>query len=257
LRVMVRPAIRRQFYARYSFSAAISWPIPSHKESLVAVAEENGLRSFADGVPLETIKRSFDCGFQSLPDRWRFLEATGSRGRRAIRGKAYAINLGLLFVITADAFLRSRCAIGRPYERGRRTRLPFRAFDPVVIGSPVARVFRANSAATSAIEAVPPSLWPRNARFQSNVDTPFAGLISRTANLGSVKLVAPGGRRIAEGITIISGSSDLHLGGKRGNSCTFATHGTFFINLLFGTVEIKAKTLIPSCLLCRRGCFLS
>ena len=90
--------------------------------------------------------------------------------------------------------------------------------------------------------------WPqRTPDFDPNVDTIGVVSIQDGPTIGSGEIIAPevkavGGR---DHNYFQDPEAFLELGGHRGKQLQVLTDGTFFINRWFGTVEIKAKTLIP------------
>src|SRR6476469_6158764 len=228
------------------------WQYRIHKEPLVVVAEGKMAYVYArDGVPLEpiqTLGRTVDSNH--FQDAIRFLEAQGQRGRQRgiLREGVYAINLALFVVITEERVFSGpvRESADR-YESWKAQLASLRAFDPVVIGSGQSR-FTAHLADTSASEAgSPPSLAAASPDFNPNVDTIGVVSIQDGPTIGSGEIIAPevkatGGR---DHNYFQDPEAFLALGGKRGKQLQVLTDGTFFINRWFGTVEIKAKTLIP------------
>jgi uncharacterized membrane protein YqiK len=228
------------------------WQYRIHKEPLVVVAEGKMAYVYArDGVPLEpvqTLGRTVDSNH--FQDAVRFLEAQGQRGRQRgiLREGVYAINLALFVVITEERVFSGpvRESADR-YESWKAQLASLRAFDPVVIGAGQSR-FTAHLADTSASEAgSPPSLAAASPDFNPNIDTIGVVSIQDGPTIGSGEIIAPevkatGGR---DHNYFQDPEAFLALGGKRGKQLQVLTDGTFFINRWFGTVEIKAKTLIP------------
>ncbi|TMP95352.1 MAG: hypothetical protein E6L08_01885, partial [Verrucomicrobia bacterium] len=215
------------------------WQYRIHKEPLVVVAEGKMAYVYArDGVPLEpiqTLGRTVDSNH--FQDALRFLEAHGQRDRQRgiLREGVYAINLALFVVITEERVFSGpvRESADR-YESWKAQLGSMRAFDPVVIGTGVGGQghFRAGLTETSASEAgSKPSLAAATPDFNPNVDTIGVVSIQDGPTIGSGEIIAPEARAIA--------------GKDRGEQLQVLTDGTFFINRWFGTVEIKAKTLIP------------
>jgi uncharacterized membrane protein YqiK len=228
------------------------WQYRIHKEPLVVVGEGKMAYVYArDGVPLEpiqTLGRTVDSNH--FQDAVRFLEAQGQRGRQRgiLREGVYAINLALFVVITEERVFSGPVKESADrYESWKAQLASLRAFDPVVIGAGQSR-FHANLADTSASEAgSPPSLAAASPDFNPNIDTIGVVSIQDGPTIGSGEIIAPE-------VKAISGTDHnyfqdpeafLALGGKRGKQLQVLTDGTFFINRWFGTVEIKAKTLIP------------
>src|SRR5436190_2171746 len=231
------------------------WQYRIHKEPLVVVAEGKMAYVYArDGVPLEpiqTLGRTVDSNH--FQDAFRFLEAHGQRGRQRgiLREGVYAINLALFVVITEERVFSGpvRESADR-YESWKAQLASIRAFDPVLIGSGAGgqRHFRANIADTSASEAgSAPSLVDKMPEFNPNVDTIGVISIQDGPTIGSGEIIAPEVKAIAgkDHNYFQDPEAFLQLGGKRGKQLQVLTDGTFFINRWFGTVEIKAKTLIP------------
>src|SRR5437773_1373894 len=229
------------------------WQYRIHKEPLVVVAEGKMAYVYArDGVPLEpiqTLGRTVDSNhFQNA---FRFLEAQGQRGRQRgiLREGVYAINLALFVVITEERVFSGpvRESADR-YESWKAQLASLRAFDPVVIGSGGRRHFQANIGDTSASEAgAPPSLVDKIPEFNPNVDTIGVVSIQDGPTIGSGEIIAPEIKAAdsKDHNYFQDPEAFLQLGGKRGKQLQVLTDGTFFINRWFGTVEIKAKTLIP------------
>jgi len=228
------------------------WQYRIHKEPLVVVAEGKMAYVYArDGVPLEpvqTLGRTVDSNH--FQDAMRFLEAQGQRGRQRgiLREGVYAINLALFVVITEERVFSGpvRESADR-YESWKAQLASLRAFDPVVIGSGQTR-FTAHLADTSASEAgSPPSLAAASPDFNPNIDTIGVVSIQDGPTIGSGEIIAPEVKATAgkDHNYFQDPEAFLALGGKRGKQLQVLTDGTFFINRWFGTVEIKAKTLIP------------
>jgi len=231
------------------------WQYRIHKEPLVVVAEGKMAYIYArDGVPLEpvqTLGRNVDSNH--FQDALRFLEAQGQRGRQRgiLREGVYAINLGLFVVITEDRVFSGpvREAIDR-YASWKAQLASMRAFDPVVIGTGAGGQsrFRAGIADSSASEAGAPSaLGEERPEFDPNVDTIGVVSIQDGPTIGSGEIIAPEVKAVAgrDHNYFQDPEMFLELGGRRGKQLQVLTDGTFFINRWFGTVEIKAKTLIP------------
>jgi uncharacterized membrane protein YqiK len=228
------------------------WQYRIHKEPLVVVAEGKMAYVYArDGVPLEpvqTLGRTVDSNH--FQDALRFLEAQGQRGRQRgiLREGVYAINLALFVVITEERVFSGPVKESADrYESWKAQLASLRAFDPVVIGAGQSR-FIAHLADTSASEAgSPPSLAAASPDFNPSTDTIGVVSIQDGPTIGSGEIIAPevkaaGGR---DHNYFQDPEAFLALGGKRGKQLQVLTDGTFFINRWFGTVEIKAKTLIP------------
>jgi uncharacterized membrane protein YqiK len=229
------------------------WQYRIHKEPLVSVAEGKMAYVYArDGVPLEpiqTLGRNVDSNH--FHDAIAFLEAGGQRGwqRGVLREGVYAINLALFVVITEERVFSGpvRESADR-YELWKAQLLGLRAFDPVVIGSGVQRHLQAHIGDTSASEAgAPPSLVDKMPEFNPNVDTIGVVSIQDGPTIGSGEIIAPEVKAVngRDHNYFQDPEAFLQLGGKRGKQLQVLTDGTFFINRWFGTVEIKAKTLIP------------
>src|SRR5256714_3855353 len=228
------------------------WQYRIHKEPLVSVAEGKMAYVYArDGVPLEpvqTLGRTVDSNH--FQDALRFLEAQGQRGRQRgiLREGVYAINLALFVVITEDRVFSGPVKESADrYESWKAQLASLRAFDPVVIGAGQSR-FTAHLGDMSASEAgSPPSLAAASPDFNPSTDTIGVVSIQDGPTIGSGEIIAPevkatGGR---DHNYFQDPEAFLQLGGKRGKQLQVLTDGTFFINRWFGTVEIKAKTLIP------------
>ncbi|HZE57299.1 MAG TPA: SPFH domain-containing protein [Chthoniobacterales bacterium] len=228
------------------------WQYRIHKETLVVVAEGKMAYVYArDGVPLEpvqTLGRTVDSNH--FQDASRFLEAQGQRGRQRgiLREGVYAINLALFVVITEERVFSGPVKESADrYESWKAQLASLRAFDPVVIGAGQSR-FHANLADTSASEAgSPPSLAAASPDFNPNIDTIGVVSIQDGPTIGSGEIIAPEVKAIPgkDHNYFQDPEAFLQLGGKRGKQLQVLTDGTFFINRWFGTVEIKAKTLIP------------
>src|SRR5438477_4963021 len=229
------------------------WQYRIHKEPLVSVAEGKMAYVYArDGVPLEpiqTLGRNVDSNH--FQDAIAFLEARGQRGRQRgiFREGVYAINLALFVVISEERVFSGpvRESADR-YELWKAQLLGLRAFDPVVIGSGVQRHLQGYIGDTSASEAgAPPSLVDKMPEFNPNVDTIGVVSIQDGPTIGSGEIIAPEVKAVngRDHNYFQDPEAFLQLGGKRGKQLQVLTDGTFFINRWFGTVEIKAKTLIP------------
>ena len=229
------------------------WQYRIHKEPLVVVAEGKMAYVYArDGVPLQpvqTLGRSVECNH--FQDAVRFLESEGQRGRQRgiLREGVYAINVVLFVVITEERVFSGpvRESADR-YESWKAQLASSRAFDPVVIGAGSMNQFRAKIADTSASEAgSSPSLAAATPDFNPNVDTIGVVSIQDGPTIGSGEIIAPEVKALPgnDHNYFQDPEAFLQLGGKRGKQLQVLTDGTFFINRWFGTVEIKAKTLIP------------
>jgi uncharacterized membrane protein YqiK len=228
------------------------WQYRIHKEALVVVGEGKMAYVYArDGVPLEpiqTLGRTVDSNH--FQDAVRFLEAQGQRGRQRgiLREGVYAINLALFVVITEDRVFSGPVKESADrYESWKAQLAALRAFDPIVIGAGQSR-FHANLADTSASEAgSTPSLAAASPDFNPSTDTIGVVSIQDGPTIGSGEIIAPE-VKATPGLDhnyFQDPQAFLALGGKRGKQLQVLTDGTFFINRWFGTVEIKAKTLIP------------
>jgi uncharacterized membrane protein YqiK len=232
------------------------WQYRIHREPLVVVSEGKMAYIYArDGVPLEptqTLGRNVDSNH--FQDAGKFLEAGGQRGRQRgiLREGVYAINLALFVVISDERVFSGpvKEAADR-YESWRAQLASMRAFDPVVIGSGAGgqSLVRSNLAEGTASEAG--SRHPQAVStpdFEPNTDTIGVVSIQDGPTIGSGEIIAPE-VKISEGKRDHNYFQDpeafLELGGKRGKQLQVLTDGTFFINRWFGSVEIKAKTLIP------------
>jgi uncharacterized membrane protein YqiK len=228
------------------------WQYRIHKEALVVVGEGKMAYVYArDGIPLEpiqTLGRTVDSNH--FQDAVRFLEAQGQRGRQRgiLREGVYAINLALFVVITEDRVFSGPVKESADrYESWKAQLAALRAFDPIVIGAGQNR-FQANLGDTSATEAgSTPSLAAASPDFNPSTDTIGVVSIQDGPTIGSGEIIAPE-VKATPGLDhnyFQDPEAFLQLGGKRGKQLQVLTDGTFFINRWFGTVEIKAKTLIP------------
>src|SRR5256714_4064471 len=228
------------------------WQYRIHKEPLVAVAEGKMAYVYArDGVPLEPVQTlGRTVGSNHFQDATAFLEAQGQRGRQRgiLREGVYAINLALFVVITEERVFSGPVKESADrYQSWKAQLASLHAFDPVVIGAGQSR-FHANLADTSASEAgSPPSLAAASPDFNPNIDTIGVVSIQDGPTIGSGEIIAPEVKAIPgkDHNYFQDPEAFLQLGGKRGKQLQVLTDGTFFINRWFGTVEIKAKTLIP------------
>jgi uncharacterized membrane protein YqiK len=228
------------------------WQYRIHKEPLVIVAEGKMAYVYArDGVPLEpvqTLGRNVECNH--FQDAIAFLEGKGQRGRQRgiLREGVYAINLSLFVVITEErVFSGPIRESADKYELWKAHLLGLRAFDPVVIGSGGQVPMRAGLTETSASEGGAPPSLAALPDFNPNVDTIGVVSIQDGPTIGSGEIIAPEVKPV-EGKDhnyFQDPEAFLALGGKRGKQLQVLTDGTFFINRWFGTVEMKAKTLIP------------
>ncbi len=228
------------------------WQYRIHKESLVVVGEGKMAYVYArDGVPLEpiqTLGRNVDSNH--FQDAHRFFEGQGQRGRQRgiLREGVYAINVAVFVVITED---RVFCGPVREsadrYESWKAQLASMRAFDPVVIGAAGQSRFRGISETSASEGGSPPSLAAATPEFDPNVDTIGVVSVQDGPTIGSGEIIAPEVKPTAEKDHNYFQDPEafLQLGGKRGKQLQVLTDGTFFINRWFGTVEIKAKTLIP------------
>jgi uncharacterized membrane protein YqiK len=228
------------------------WQYRIHKESLVVVGEGKMAYVYArDGVPLEpiqTLGRNVDSNH--FQDAHRFFEGQGQRGRQRgiLREGVYAINVAVFVVITED---RVFCGPVREsadrYESWKAQLASMRAFDPVVIGAAGQSHFRGIGQTSASEAGAPPSLAVASPEFDPNVDTIGVVSIQDGPTIGSGEIIAPEVKPTAEKDHNYFQDPEafLQLGGKRGKQLQVLTDGTFFINRWFGTVEIKAKTLIP------------
>ncbi len=122
-----------------------------------------------------------------------------------------------------------------------------RAFDPVVIGTGAGGQSHLRVKMTEATAGEASTLEEEVAEFDPNVDTIGVVSIQDGPTIGSGEIIAPEVK--AEAGKDHNYFQDpevfLELGGRRGKQLQVLTDGTFFINRWFGSVEIKAKTLIP------------
>ena len=228
------------------------WQYRIHKEPLVSVAEGKMAYVYArDGVPLEpiqTLGRNVDSNH--FQDAARFLDAQGQRGRQRgiLREGVYAINLALFVIITEErVFSGPVREQANHYELWKAQLISLHAFDPVVIGSGGQSHFRGIVESSASEAGAPPSLATAMPDFNPNVDTIGIVSIQDGPTIGSGEIIAPEVKAIdgKDHNYFQDPEAFLQLGGKRGKQLQVLTDGTFFINRWFGTVEIKAKTLIP------------
>ncbi len=228
------------------------WQYRIHREPLVVVGEGKMAYVYArDGVPLEpiqTLGRNVDSNH--FQDALRFFEGQGQRGRQRgiLREGVYAINLAVFVVITEDRVFSGPVKESADrYESWRAQLASMRAFDPVVIGAGGQSRFRGVSETSASEGGAPPSLAAATPEFDANVDTIGVVSIQDGPTIGSGEIIAPEVKPTAEKDHNYFQDPEafLQLGGKRGKQLQVLTDGTFFINRWFGTVEIKAKTLIP------------
>lgn len=228
------------------------WQYRIHKEPLVVVGEGKMAYVYArDGVPLDptqTLGRTVQSNhFQAATS---FLEAQGQRGRQRgiLREGVYAINLALFVVITEDRVFSGpvRESADR-YESWKQQLASLRAFDPIVIGGGSMKHFRGSSETSASEAGSAPSLALAPTDFNPGVDTIGVVSIQDGPTIGSGEIIAPEVKPIPgkDHNYFQDPEAFLQLGGKRGKQLQVLTDGTFFINRWFGTVEIKAKTLIP------------
>jgi uncharacterized membrane protein YqiK len=228
------------------------WQYRIHKEPLVVVAEGKMAYVYArDGVPLEpiqTLGRTVDSNH--FQDAGRFLEAQGQRGRQRgiLREGVYAINLALFVIITEERVFSGPVKESADrYESWKAQLGALRAFDPVVIGAAGQPHFKANIAITSASEAGSAPSLAETPEFNPSIDTIGVVSIQDGPTIGSGEIIAPEVKAVdgKDHNYFQDPEAFLQLGGKRGKQLQVLTDGTFFINRWFGTVDIKAKTLIP------------
>src|SRR5689334_4778250 len=229
------------------------WQYRIHKEPLVVVAEGKMAYVYArDGislVPVQTLGRNVACNH--FQDATAFLEGKGQRGRQRgiLREGVYAINLALFVVITEErVFSGPVRESADKYESWKAQLAAIEAFSSVVIGSGSQRRIRANLADSSASEAgAAPSLAAASPDFNPNIDTIGVVSIQDGPTIGSGEIIAPEIKAVGgkDHNYFQDPEAFLKLGGRRGKQLQVLTDGTFFINRWFGTVEIKAKTLIP------------
>jgi uncharacterized membrane protein YqiK len=232
------------------------WQYRIHKEPLVVVGEGKMAYVYArDGIPLEpTQTLGKNVNSNHFQDAAKFLEAGGQRGRQRgiLREGVYAINSALFVVISDERVFSGpiKEAADR-YESWKAQLASLRAFDPVVIGSGAGgqgqpRSNRADGSASEAGSKLP--LAVATPDFDPNIDTIGVISIQDGPTIGSGEIIAPEAK-VSEGKKDHNYFQDpeafLELGGRRGKQLQVLTDGTFFINRWFGTVEIKAKTLIP------------
>src|ERR1051326_1690426 len=227
------------------------WQYRIHKEPLVIVAEGKMAYVYArDGVPLEpvqTLGRNVECNH--FQDAIAFLEAKGQRGRQRgiLREGVYAINLSLFVIITEDrVFSGPVRESAEKYELWKAQLFGLRAFDPVVIGSGGQSHMRGIAESSASEAGAPPSLAAMP-DFNPNIDTIGVVSIQDGPTIGSGGNICPEVKAAdrKDHNYFQDPEAFLTLGGKRGKQLQVLTDGTFFINRWFGTVEIKAKTLIP------------
>src|ERR1043166_2443908 len=227
------------------------WQYRIHKEPLVVVAEGKMAYLYArDGVPLEpvqTLGRNVDCNH--FQDAIAFLEADGQRGRQRgiLREGVYAINLALFVVITEERLFSGPIRESADkYELWKAQLFGLRAFDPVVIGSGGQSHIRGIAESSASEAGAPPSLAAMP-DFNPNIATIGVVSMQDGPTIGSGEIIAPEVKAVdgKDHNYFQDPEAFLELGGKRGKQLQVLTDGTFFINRWFGTVEIKAKTLIP------------
>ena len=228
------------------------WQYRIHKEPLVVVAEGKMAYIYArDGVPLDPIQTlGRNVSSNHFQDAMAFLEAGGQRGRQRgiLREGVYAINLALFVVITEErVFSGPVRESADKYELWKAQLLGLRAFDPVVIGSGGQSHFRGIAESSASEAGAPPSLAAATPDFNPNIDTIGVVSIQDGPTIGSGEIIAPEVKATdgRDHNYFQDPEAFLALGGKRGKQLQVLTDGTFFINRWFGTVEIKAKTLIP------------
>ena len=228
------------------------WQYRIHKEPLVTVAEGKMAYIYArDGIPLEpvqTLGQNIDCNH--FQDAIAFLEDGGQRGRQRgiLREGVYAINLALFVVITEErVFSGPVRESADKYELWKAQLLSLRAFDPIVIGAGGQSHFRGVAESSASEAGAPPSLAAATPDFNPNIDTIGVVSIQDGPTIGSGEIIAPEVKAVRgkDHNYFQDPEAFLEVGGKRGKQLQVLTDGTFFINRWFGTVEIKAKTLIP------------
>src|SRR5882724_3654362 len=227
------------------------WQYRIHKERLVVVAEGKMAYLYArDGIPLEPIQTlGRNVASNHFQDAITFLEAGGQRGRQRgiLREGVYAINLALFIVITEEhVFSGPIRESADKYELWKAQLLALRAFDPIVIGSGGQSHVRGLAESSASEAGAPPSLAAMP-DFNPNTDTIGVVSIQDGPTIGSGEIIAPEIKAAdsKDHNYFQDPEAFLQLGGKRGKQLQVLTDGTFFINRWFGTVEIKAKTLIP------------
>jgi len=227
------------------------WQYRIHKEPLVVVAEGKMAYLYArDGIPLEPIQTlGRNVASNHFQDAIAFLEAGGQRGRQRgiLREGVYAINLALFIVITEEhVFSGPIRESADKYELWKAQLLALRAFDPIVIGSGGQSHVRGIAESSASEAGAPPSLAAMP-DFNPNTDTIGVVSIQDGPTIGSGEIIAPEIKAAdsKDHNYFQDPEAFLQLGGKRGKQLQVLTDGTFFINRWFGTVEIKAKTLIP------------
>src|SRR5882724_1497454 len=227
------------------------WQYRIHKERLVVVAEGKMAYLYArDGIPLEPIQTlGRNVASNHFQDAIAFLEAGGQRGRQRgiLREGVYAINLALFIVITEEhVFSGPIRESADKYELWKAQLLALRAFDPIVIGSGGQSHVRGLAESSASEAGAPPSLAAMP-DFNPNTDTIGVVSIQDGPTIGSGEIIAPEIKAAdsKDHNYFQDPEAFLQLGGKRGKQLQVLTDGTFFINRWFGTVEIKAKTLIP------------
>jgi uncharacterized membrane protein YqiK len=228
------------------------WQYRIHKEPLVVVAEGKMAYVYArDGVPLEpiqTLARNVESNH--FQDAIAFLETCGQRGRQRgiLREGVYAINLALFVVITEErVFSGPVRESADKYESWKAQLAAIHAFDPVVIRSGGQAHIRGIAESSASEAGSPPSLVEKLPEFNPNIDTIGVVSIQDGPTIGSGEIIAPEVKAVGgkDHNYFQDPEAFLELGGKRGKQLQVLTDGTFFINRWFGTVEIKAKTLIP------------
>src|ERR1051326_1976127 len=227
------------------------WQYRIHKEPLVVVAEGKMAYVYArDGIPLEPVQTlGRNVNSNHFQDALAFLEGGGQRGRQRgiLREGVYAINLALFVVITEERVFSGPVRESTDkYELWKAQLLALRAFDPVVIGSGGQSHTRGIAESSASEAGAPPSLATMP-DFNPNIDTIGVVSIQDGPTIGSGEIIAPEVKAAdrKDHNYFQDPEAFLTLGGKRGKQLQVLTDGTFFINRWFGTVEIKAKTLIP------------
>lgn len=227
------------------------WQYRIHKVSLVTVPQGKiGYVYARDGEPLppsQTLGRVVECN--NFQDARAFFGLTasakgggvggagaGQRGRQRsiLREGVYAINCALFIVVSEDAVYRLEMQgrqelatiVGWQKELG-----DIGAFDPVVIGAPVAAEDPLTPGKTMAVDSI-------------GIVTIHDG-----PSLAPGEIIAPAVGNDISDPNYHSNYQDpeafLRGGGRRGRQYVPLTDGTYFINRWFATIEINPKTVVP------------
>src|SRR4051812_39942761 len=217
------------------------WQYAVHKVRLVNISEGKiGYVYARDGQPLpssQTLGRVVECNNFQDADAFLNGEKPGQRGRQraVLREGVYAINLALFTVITESKVhvlkdVVDRCELAA-INQWRDALLEINGFSPIIIGRKMH--------VADAIES----------GNHTEVDNIGIVTVQDGPSLLPGEIIAPAVAPDADDPHYHNNYQDaeafLAAGGRRGRQYVPPTHGTYFINRWFASVELIPKTVVP------------